>query len=545
MKAQGNLLGLRPAQLKQIDRLAERRAGAEDFVDPWFAVALQDAALAAGRRIGCLVDRRGGVQALLVGNAVHLAVPKWARKRLGPGRLGGLRLIHATMNGEGLAHEDLETLRMLSLDATVAVICGIEGSMPWVEAAHLLPGSAGGLWEVLPRRHASRMEARFDLAVRDLETQLRREQAALRNHGPGGGRARDAAIVVVPVLDRCVDEEWEKAELIALCHTAGVAVAAVVVQRRSRPDPTFLIGRGKVREVAMLGLAKGADLLVFGSALTPSQQRSIAEATDVRVIDRNQLILDIFAKHARTPEGRLQVELAQLEYNLPRLSDKDDALSRLTGGIGAQGPGETTLEMERRRARQRIHVLEKRIEAVVAERGERRRRRVEADAPMAAVVGYTNAGKSTLFNTLTGAEVVAQDRLFATLDPTVRRVRLEDGRTALLVDTVGFIRDLPEELAGAFRATVEEIEAAKVLVLVADASDPHLDEQVVAVRRLLADLGFGDRPVLTVLNKADRVADRAMLDAQALELDGIATCAPDPATLRPVLRKLTVMLSEK
>lgn len=545
MRATGNLLGLRPPVLKQIDRLAERRAGVEAFVDPWFAVALQDAALEAGRRIGCLVGRRGGVQSVLVGDAVHLPVPKWARKRLGAGRLGGLRLIHATLSGQGLATDDLETLRMLSLDATVAVICGTAGAVPMVEAAHLVPDNAAGrLWEILPRRHATMMDARLDLTLRDLETQLRRDAANLRNRGFGDGRkARDAAIIVIPVLDRTVDEEWERAELTALCHTAGVAVAAVVVQRRSRPDPTFLVGRGKVREIAMLGLAKSADLLVFGSALTPSQQRSIAEATDVRVIDRNQLILDIFAKHAHTPEGKLQVELAQLRYNLPRLSEKDDALSRLTGGIGAQGPGETTLEMGRRAARQRITVLEKRIQSVVAERSERRRRRVETAIPMAAVVGYTNAGKSTLFNTLTGASVIARDRLFATLDPTVRRMRLEDDSVALLVDTVGFIRDLPDELVGAFRATLEEIDAAKVLVLVADASDPHLEDQVAAVQRILAELDFGNRPVLLVLNKADCVRDKVTLAARALELDGILTCATDPATLQPVLRKLTAMLA--
>lgn len=544
MRATGNLLGLRPAILKQIDRLAERRAGTEMYVDPYFAVALQDSALAAGRRIGCLVDRRGAVQSVLVGDAEHLEVPAWARKRLGTGRLGGLRLIHATLSGRGNSTNDLETLRMLSLDAIVAVVCGSEGAMPLVEVAHLLPDNAQGrLWEVLPPRHATRMEARFDLAVRDLEVQLRRDAAALRDRGLGGGtKARDAAIVVVPVVDRTLDEEWEKAELTALCRTAGVAVAAVVVQRRARPDPTFLIGRGKVREVAMLGLAKGADLLVFGSALTPSQQRSIAEATGVRVIDRNQLILDIFAKHAHTPEGKLQVELAQLRYNLPRLSDKDDALSRLTGGIGAQGPGETTLEMERRRARQRIHVLEKRIESVVAERTERRRRRVETATPMAAVVGYTNAGKSTLFNALTGASVVARDKLFATLDPTVRRMRLEDGREILLVDTVGFIRDLPDELVGAFRATLEEIEAARVLVLVADASDAHLEEQVGAVQRILAELGFADRPLLTVLNKADCVTNRALLEQLAFELGGTPACAREPETLRPLVRKLTALL---
>lgn len=542
MKVRGNLLGLKPAVLESIERLQDRRVGTETFVTPHFALALQDAALAAGRRVGVLADRRGAVTDVIVGDATSLPVTQEVRKREGAGRLAGVRLIHAVLSGGGLAHDDLETLRMLSLDATIAVIAREPGHTPDVQVAWLLPSNASGrFWEVRPPAPATGLRERFDETVRDVETQMRRDATDART-GRGGLRTQDAAIVVLPLFDRRADPDWAVAELRSLCATAGVAVVEAVVQRRPAPDPKWLVGQGKLKELAMLGLQRGVDLLVFGAALSPSQQRSIAAETGLRVIDRNQLILDIFARHAKSNEGRLQVELAQLRYNLPRLSEKDDAMSRLTGGIGAQGPGETKLELGRRRARERIHLLEQRLKALAADRAERRRRRVEAEVPVVALVGYTNAGKSTLFNALTGSTVLVQDLLFATLDPTVRRVFLPGGVAALLCDTVGFIRDLPSEIEGVFRATLEEVEGARLLVLVADASDPNIDEQVRSVRRILGDLGFRDRPQVLVLNKADRVADEASLALRASLLDALPASALQRATLEPVARAIASAL---
>ncbi len=527
--------------MRQVERLAERRAGVQEFVAPSFAIALQDAALLSGRRIAVLVDRRGVVREVVVGaNAASLDIPEGLRRRVGPGRLGGVRLIHARPDGAGLTTEDLTLMRLFSLDASVAVVPVGPGRMPLVEAAYPIPANPERrLWEVLPRRHASAMHERFDVVVRDVEAQMRRDADRLRYEA---GTAKDAALLVLPVVGRR-DVQWETAELRALARTADLAVAGVVLQRLARVDPRTLIGRGKLREVTMMGLQKGVDLLVFGTTLTPSQQRNLARETGVRVIDRNQLILDIFARHARTIEGRLQVELAQLRYNLPRLSEKDDSMSRLTGGIGALGPGETKLEMERRRARDRIHALEQRLRAVSSERAGRRRLRAERGIPVVTLVGYTNAGKSTIFNAMTGANVRAEDRLFATLDPTTRRVRHPEHREFLLSDTVGFIRDLPAELVGAFRATLEEVETSDALVLVADASDPHLDEQVQAVRRILADLGLAGRPMVLALNKVDLVHDRTALEDQALAFGAVLVCGRDPATLAPLLDAIDGALS--
>jgi len=357
-----------------------------------------------------------------------------------------------------------------------------------------------------------------------------------------GRRSGEAAILVLPVMAG-TDLEWEVQELRSLCASADLSVTRTVVQRRDRPDPRTLIGRGKLRELADFCVDNGTDLIVFGTALSPSQQRNVARETEVRVIDRNQLILDIFARHARTNEGRLQVELAQLKYNLPRLSEKDDSFSRLAGGIGALGPGETKLETERRRARDRIHVLEGRISKISRQRAGRRKRRMRRDVPMAALVGYTNAGKSTIFNTVTGASVDVADRLFATLDPTTRRVRFPDNRAFLLSDTVGFIRDLPDELVGSFRATLEEVDTADLLILVADASDPHLEEQIASVRGIIRDMGLNDRPSVQVFNKMDRVDDPAMVRDSVLLLDGIAVCGLDPDTLAPLMETIEGLIS--
>lgn len=544
MKVKGRTRGLSASVMRLLERLSQRNAGVREFVTPSFASALLQAATAAGRRIGVLVDRRGAVLEVLVGDAETLEVPQDFRRRYGPTRLSGVRLIHGRPKEGNLTKEDLITMRLLSLDATVLITPPPSGHVPLVEVGLPLPSnSEGNLWEVLPKTYVTALEGRFDLLVRDVEDQMARDSNTLRTEG-----SRDAAIIVLPVIidkgSKGFDIEREIEELKALCRTASVAVADVVVQKMAREsvNPRTLIGLGKLKQITMLGLQKGVDLLIFGAPLTPSQQRNVAKETGVRVIDRNQLILDIFAKHARTIEGRLQVELAQMRYNLPRLSEKDDSMSRLTGGIGALGPGETKLEMERRRAKDRIHLLEERLKAVSAERANRRRLRMERGVPVVALVGYTNAGKSTLFNAITGANVRAEDMLFATLDPTTRKVRHPERRDFLLTDTVGFIRDLPKELVGAFKATLEEVETATALVIVADASDPHLDLQINSVRTILRDLGLSTKPSILVLNKIDLLPDEGTILDLVNAYGGIPVCAKDPKTLGPLLLAIDEML---
>ena len=277
-----------------------------------------------------------------------------------------------------------------------------------------------------------------------------------------------------------------------------------LLQERARRDPATLIGRGKVEEVRQRAEEGEADVVLFDEELSPAQQRNLEQALGRKTLDRTQIILDIFARRARTREGRLQVELAQLDYLLPRLAGKGVLLSRLGGGIGTRGPGETKLETDRRRIRVRIQAIRREIEHVRRERQTRRQARGRRDVPVAALVGYTNAGKSTLFNALTHGRAVVSDQLFMTLDPLVRKVRLGPGREMLLVDTVGFIQKLPHKLVAAFRATLEEVTEADLLLHVVDASSSGVEEREAAVESVLREIGAGDRPSLEVLNKADR-----------------------------------------
>ena len=305
------------------------------------------------------------------------------------------------------------------------------------------------------------------------------------------------------------------AELRELCRTANVRVSGVMEQRRHEADPKYLVGRGKLEEILIRAMQVDANALIFDPDLTPVQAHAIADFTDLKVIDRTMLILDIFAQRAKSRDGKLQVELAQLRYRLPRLHEKNTMMSRLTGGIGGRGPGETKLEENRRRARERIHRLEKEIDRFGEQRAGRRAERVRRGLPIVAIVGYTNAGKSTLLNTLTGSEVLAEDKLFATLDPTTRRLRFPREREIILADTVGFIRDLPRDLARAFRATLEELDEADLLLHVVDAGDPAREQQIAAVETILGDLGLGETPRLLVLNKIDLVPEEERAPAAA------------------------------
>jgi GTPase len=294
-------------------------------------------------------------------------------------------------------------------------------------------------------------------------------------------------------------------ELGLLAQAAGAAVVGTVIQERPRKDAATLIGRGKVEEVARLASERAADLLLFDDELSPAQQRNLEEAVGRKTLDRTQLILDIFARRARTREGRLQVELAQLDYMLPRLAGKGVLLSRLGGGIGTRGPGETKLETDRRRIRQRIQHIRREIEKVRRDRRTRHEGRRRREAPLVALVGYTNAGKSTLFQALTRVETAVSDQLFMTLDPLIRRVRLGPGCDVLLADTVGFIQKLPHSLVAAFRATLEEVTQAELLLHVMDASAEDLEAREAAVEKVLREIGAGDRPRIAVLNKSDRL----------------------------------------
>ena len=334
-------------------------------------------------------------------------------------------------------------------------------------------------------------------------------------------------------------------ELVRLAESAGAVVVGTLIQRRRRPDSATFLGKGKVDELGELARREGAELVIFNHNLTAAQQRNLEKALELGVIDRSALVLDIFAQRARTREGRLQVELAQLSYLLPRLTGRGVALSRLGGGIGTRGPGETKLEVDRRRIRSRMTNLQREIAEISQRRTLQRETRRKAHLPVVALVGYTNAGKSTLLNALTNAGVFVQDKLFATLDPTVRKVTLPDNRAALLVDTVGFLTKLPTQLIAAFRATLEEVTAADLLVHVVDANHPAWKDQIEAVEAVLDDLGAGEKPVLYAVNKSDRIpAAQASAILRECGGNGATVSALRGVGLINLLRKISQQLPE-
>jgi GTPase len=537
----GNSQGLKPSQRRMLERIHRRRVDPTQVVSAELASFLCECSREVERQVGALLDRRGAVVHVVVGDAQKLYLPDIGRLRAGHGRLRGLRLVHTHLDAEPLTRDDLTDLAKLRLDLVAAIAMRPDGTPGALHCAHLLPENAEGhLWRLLDPTPAHAPAIDFAGLIRSLEEELAAHARAARLTDEG----RDRAMLVHVAVGRGGDAEARVAELRELARTAGLRVLDVVVQHRPQgPDPRFLIGRGKLDEVVMRALQRDASVLVFDPELSPTQARAVADATELKVIDRTMLILDIFAQHANTRDGKLQVELAQLKYTLPRLVEKNTMMSRLTGGIGGRGPGETKLEINRRRARERIQLLERQIAGLGRQRGQRRALRNARRVPIVAIVGYTNAGKSTLLNTLTDGDVLVEDKLFATLDPTSRRLRFPHEREVVITDTVGFIRDLPKDLVSAFRATLEELDEADLLLHVVDASDPAHEAHVAAVERILADLKLDGKRRLVVFNKSDRL-DREEADMLAREHRAIALAAREPSTVAPLFAAIERVLWE-
>jgi GTP-binding protein HflX len=528
----GNTLGLKPSELQRLRNTYRRRVSTREIVSAELARHLTELSRDTHRQVGVLLNRKGDVERVLVGDAQKLELPDIGRARAGQVRLRGLRLVHTHLKSEPLSRDDLTDLALLRLDLVAAIGVlpdGLPGVLHW---AHLVPASTdGSYWrtETLPDVHSQQPDLVSTLAA--LEDELARG-APIRTVA---GRER-AILVAVSVDGHRAAAEASLHELGELARTAGVEVLDSILQVRRQEDPRYLVGKGKLQELVLRSMQLVADVIVLDRNLSPSQSRHIAEETSLKVLDRTQLILDIFAQRAQSADGKLQVELAQLKYLLPRLSQKDDSLSRLAGGIGGRGPGETKLEVDRRRVRDRIAHLDRRVGQLSSERQVRRGRRQRRELPVISIVGYTNAGKSTLLNSLTESTVLVEDKLFATLDPTSRRLRFPEEREVIITDTVGFIRDLPKDLLAAFRATLEELDDADLLLHVVDAADPARDAQVSAVERILESLGLQKTPRLLVWNKADRLSAEQvalLLRSQG----GVAVSALDRQGLEALLLK--------
>ena len=502
----GNIRGLAPSETKLLLKLYQRRFDRREIIPFDNAKELCELADQLGRRLGVLVSREGRVEHVIVGTRELLYLPNLGRARAGEGRLRKLRLVFTDISrSENVTipsdiYADLEKLR---LDLVVAI--KPRGREIQMSYAYLSPdrlgGAAGSVTESATDIGTYQRDFDFLAFIESVEEQLLRSPERLAAPESSGA-------VLVGVYEKgSGDAESSIVELRELARTAGLKIIDTIIQKRDL-DPRTLLGKGKLQELMLRCLRSGAGMIVFDAELRPSQWRAITNATELRVIDRSMLILDIFAQRATTSDGRLQVELAQLRYNLPKLVEKDAGLSRLSGGIGGRGPGETKLELGRRRIRDRIAELEQRINKLAEQRTLRRQKRVDQEIPLVALVGYTNVGKSSLFNVLTKSTVLAENKLFATLSPAQRRIVFPvpapfDQRFAVLSDTVGFIRDLPKELFNAFRATLEELHGAALLLHVVDASDPEIAQKLGNVEAILTELELSSIPRVTVLNKID------------------------------------------
>ncbi|WP_437738751.1 GTPase HflX [Sorangium sp. So ce1335] len=566
----GNTTGLSPLATKTLERIYRRKVPLASIATPELIKALAEASHETGRQVGALVHRSGEIDYVVVGDATRLMLPDIGRLRAAQGRFRALRLVHTHLFNEPLTRDDLVDLVRLRLDLVAAVQLTPQGEPRTIQYAYNVPvhgkdevtvtvegaagdsdsdGGDGRRQAELPYRTVGpvavgRVDVDFGALIQALEDEFAK-RSRTRSVAAKDGRAILVHVAEKSKVGALARAEESLRELTELAGTAGVDVADTVLQLRDRIDPRLVLGKGKLDEVVLRASELDAETLVFDRDLTPSQASAIAKHTDLKVIDRTQLILDIFAQRAESSDGKLQVELAQLKYTLPRLGQKDDSLSRLTGGIGGRGPGETKLEIGRRRAKERVSFLEGQLKRLSRQREQRRRRRARLGVPVVSIVGYTNAGKSTLLNTLTGADVVAENKLFATLDTRSRRLRFPEEREVVITDTVGFIRELPKDLFAAFRATFEEAADADLLLHVVDASDPARDQHIETTEALLTELDLIGIPRILVFNKADLIAPEEGRRLLLGHPDAVLLSATDRETTRELLAKLADRLKSR
>jgi GTPase len=485
------------------------------------------------RPIGVVLTRRGQVQEVIVGTELTLSPTTLTLFRAGSRALRGLRFVRTQLHDLPLNQEVLTDLAFLRLDLIGILSVAADGRLGHFYMAHLLPPtSPGQLFKVHKAIPFHNLAVAYDDFIKNLEEELQQASSYYAvEHG------KQSAILVSASIKSRAEQEERLTELAELATSADVMVIDRLVQRIPDGHQRYLLGSGKMKDVLIQTLHRGADMVIFDQTLSPAQLRAISDMTDIKVIDRTQLILDIFARRAHSREGKVQVELAQLRYLLPRLSGHGTQLSRLGGGIGTRGPGESKLETDRRRVRDRITHLERDLEKFARHQDRRRSRRGRHGLPVVSLVGYTNAGKSTLLNVLTQSHVSAQNRLFETLDTTSRRLRFPEDREVIITDTVGFIRDLPQELVGAFRTTLDELREADVLLHVVDISAVDIDVQITAVVAILEELLLSAIPRVLVFNKCDQVLPQ-QVESLCRRYGAIGISSLQPATLRPLLAQL-------
>ncbi|MBI5749764.1 MAG: GTPase HflX [Nitrospinae bacterium] len=542
MKLFGNITGLKPSDIKRIENIYRRKIPPHDVITHELARYLTELSSEINRQIGILVDRKGKIDFVIVGSHSEIVIPDLSEYRIGMGRLRGLRCLHTHLKDEPLTKDDLTDLAMLRLDLMSAIEVKEDGLPGRIYTAHLLSENPEGkMWELLPPAYLSHFQLDALSIIGMVEDEMYRSQRVRTI------KEKDRAILVsVTTVGRETAERFLK-ELKELARTDDIDVIDAVIVRPRQFNAKYLMGEGQLRELIIKSLQLGADLIIFNEELTPTQLREIANFTEMHITDRTQLILDIFGKRAFSRDGKVKVELAKLKYILPRLSVKDDALSRIRGGIGVKGPGETKLEIGRRRVKDRIAHLEKELRTLASERIVRKSKRVKTDMPIISIIGYTNAGKSTLLNALTESHVLVEDKLFATLDPTSRRLRFpmvrQSHQEAIISDTVGFISNLPSDLLDSFRSTLEELRDADLLIHIVDISNPAFEEQMRTVEGILLELKLSEIPRLLVFNKSDMV-DKETVENFCHRYNAIAISALKMDNIEGLLERVEELLNE-
>lgn len=523
----GNTSGLKANQLHSLERIYRRKVSSDKVVTPELARHLTELSSEIGRQICLLITRAGRISHVIIGDAGSIFIPALEDFPLGRHALRGLRLVHTHLKNEPLNQDDLTDLALLRLDIVAAI--GIKDSLPEdIHAARLMPQNSEMSVEILPTVNFHKFDMNFLSFIEALEEEMDRQRTFSQKD------PREKAILISISKKPRHEQEDSLEELKELAGSSDVFVLDAVIQRPKEINPKYLMGEGKLKEVVINALNKGATLLIFDQDLNPSQVRAIGELTELKVIDRSQLILDIFARRAHSRDGKVQVELAQLKYRLPRLAGKGTAMSRLMGGIGGRGPGEMKLEIDRRRVRDRIILLEKELKTLSEARKQRKQKRVEKGIPIVSIIGYTNAGKSTLLNSLTKSAVFVEERMFATLDTASRRLRFPREREVIITDTVGFIRDLPKDLMAAFKSTLEELQDADLLLHLVDISSPRFEQQMESVENILRELSLSDKNRVIVFNKTDRLSENEAWNI-ALRYNAVAVSALNQSTFKPLL----------
>lgn len=521
-KLHGKTDGIKASILKEIEDLYREKIPVDEIITMDIANKISELSGLIKRQIGLLIDRNGNIEFVIVGTNQQIMIPDLSGYRGSKGRLRGLRCVHTHLKkDEQISEDDLTDLALLRLDLMCVVAIDENKEPGRIFTAHIIPDEKSKKpYEISSPKGVEALSNNCLDLITSIEAELSKKTKTSKK-----GEKSELAILL-SVTNKSKHQANESLEELAdLAKTANVEILDTIYQKRKKPDPKYLMGKGKINEIAIKALHKGATMLIFDQELNPSQIASISDSMDIKVIDRTQLILDVFASRAQTKEGKLQVALAQQKYLLPRLIiQQSSAFSRLAGGIGGRGPGETKLEVDRRRARDHINKLEKELKKVQKNRARQRAKRERNNVPVISIVGYTNAGKSTLLNTLTQSRVLSEDKLFATLDPTSRRLRFPREREVIITDTVGFIQDLPKDLKVAFRATLEELESADILLHVVDASNPGFESHIKAVNNILEDLKLDHIPQVLALNKAD-LMDGEIIEQLAKNMKGFPVCA--------------------